>query len=59
MMRGTECGLSPAPHFAGHSHKVEVPRYAWFPRVGEQKKGQEPFPVPTLFVPQNSSSIAP
>lgn len=38
MMRGTECGLSPAPLFAGHRHKVEVPRYAWFPRAGEQEK---------------------
>lgn len=38
MMRGTECGLSPAPLFAGHRHKVEVPRRAWFPRAGEQEK---------------------
>ena len=38
MMRGTECGLSPAPLFAGHLNKVEVPRYAWIPRAGEQEK---------------------
>ena len=38
MMRGTECGLSPAPLFAGHHHKVTVPHYAWFPRAGEQEK---------------------
>lgn len=37
-MRGTECGLSPAPLFAGYHHKVGVPRCAWFPAAREQEK---------------------